>query len=531
MLASRKESILWLAVLLAASFLRFAPIAASLPYIDYIDEGYALHQAIDLLNRRTLDTGWYGYPSLPPYLTAGSLVLLGPIYRHFHGHNFRNDLPPDTGRPPTAGHDYDLISPPELILAGRFVTATLSVATVLLAGIIARKLQGRLAGFLALLLAAACPALVLRGSNVIIDTFATFFVLLTLYFCEQFRGNKGRAAAFVAAAGFAAGLAFASKYTAGAVFVAVLAGIWILPERNRMRLRLTLLATAGLLAAIVAGAPATILHWPSLVRDLAGMAGHYRILDSTPGYFGQAVANLELGWLVVLAGCVGLVLMFRQTSTRWTVVSWSLFAAILLAPLVGKTFQPFRNVLPLVPPLCIAAAIAFASFINWTRREAPSPLGRGAAIVFATAAVVSSALACVGPVQHRMTHRDTRLQAIDWLQQHAASGECVLGVSELAILPAEWKRLTANTTVVPWCEALDLLDRNQFDYVVTGEFDTRNAPEPVAASTCLARWKEKNAALPATVEFGSGPTFVVPYLWHTNDERIVIRRTKGAKLP
>ena len=489
MLPPRKESILWLTVLIGATFLRFAPIAASLPYIDYIDEGYALHQSIDLLNRRTLDTGWYGYPSLPPYLTAGSFILVGPIYRYFHGHGFRRDLPPETGRPPTSGYDYDQISPPELILAGRFVTAALSVATVLLAGIVARKLQGRLAGVLALLLAAASPALVLRGSNLIIDTFATFFVLLTLYFCEQFRSNKIRIVAFVAAAGFAAGLAFASKYTAGAVFVAVLAGVWMLPERNKVRMRLTLWATAGLLVGIVAGVPATILHWRSVVRDIAGVAAHYRIIDSKPGYFGQAVGNLELGWLVVLAGCVGLVLMVRQKSTRSTIVGWCLFAATLLAPLIGKPFQPFRNVLPLVPPFCIAAAIAFAALIHWARREAHSPLRLIAAIVLAGAAVLSTALACFRPIEYRMTHRDSRLQAIDWLQQNAAKGERVLGVRELAILPAEWKRLDANTTVVPWCEALDLLERNQFDYVVTGEFDSRNAPDPGVASACLTRWK------------------------------------------
>jgi hypothetical protein len=66
---------------------------------------------------------------------------------------------------------------------------------------------------------------------------------------------------------------------------------------------------------------------------------------------------------------------------------------------------------------------------------------------------------------------------------------------------------------------------------VTGDFDTRSAPDPGAAPVCLARWKEKHAALSATAEFGAGPTFVAPFIWHTNDERIVILRTGSAKLP
>ena len=112
MLTRRNESILWLALLLLAAFLRLAPIASNLPYIDYIDEGYALHQTIHLLNQRTFDPGWYGYPSLPAYLTAAALTLWNPVYRNVHGHHFRNDLPREDQT--SAGYNYDLISPPEI---------------------------------------------------------------------------------------------------------------------------------------------------------------------------------------------------------------------------------------------------------------------------------------------------------------------------------------------------------------------------------------------------------------------------------
>ena len=531
MLSGRKELILWLAVLLGATSLRFAPLAASLPYIDYVDEGYALHQAIDLLNRRTLDPGWYGYPSLPAYLTAGSLIVAGPLYRQIHGHGFRDDLPRDTGRPSTSGYDYDQISPPELIGAGRFIAASLSVATVLLAGLIARKLQGRLAGFAALLLTAACPALVLRGSNVLVDTFATFFVLLTLYFCEQFRSNKSRIVACVAASGFAAGLALACKYPAGAVFVSVLAAIWMLPMATLSRARFTMVAVAALLLGILTGAPATILHWSSVMRDVAVTSANYRIMESKPGYFGQAIMSSELGWFVALAGLAGLAWMFRQKSTRVTALSWALFALALLTPFLGKPFQPFRNLLPLAPLFCIAAAVAFSQFIDWIGRRGYSAFGLATAILLLSAGLVSSAFAFIPPLRHRMTHRDSRLQSIDWLKQHATKDDRVLGVRELAILPAEWKRLATSATVVPWCDALDSLESNQFDYVVIGEFDPRNAPDPSASAVCLARWKEKKAALTVVAEFGSGPTFVVPYLWRTNDERIVILRTSNPKSP
>ncbi len=126
-----------------------------------------------------------------------------------------------------------------------------------------------------------------------------------------------------------------------------------------------------------------------------------------------------------------------------------------------------------------------------------------------------------------MAHRDTRIRAVDWLQQHASKGETVLGIGELAILPAEWKRIAAGLTVVPWFEAVDLLERQRFDYVVTGEFDLSYASDPKGWSDYRDRWKAKVSPLPVQADFGQVVTPVVPYLWRTNDERILILKGKG----
>ena len=113
-----------------------------MPYIDYIDEGYVLHQSIDLLNHRSLDTRWYGYPSLPAYLTVAALIAYSPVYHLVHGHGFREDLPHDRDIHTAKGDNYDLISPPALIVAGRFAAIFLSVMTVALAGKLACTLAG-----------------------------------------------------------------------------------------------------------------------------------------------------------------------------------------------------------------------------------------------------------------------------------------------------------------------------------------------------------------------------------------------------
>ena len=513
---------------LIAACLRFGPIASSLPYIDYVDEGYALHQAIDLLNKRTFDTGWYGYPSLPAYLIAGALIVDGPIYRRVHGHSFRKDLPTAERGGTSQRDNYDLISPPELVVAGRFVAGVLSIGTVLLAGMVASRLGGKTAGVIAMLLTALCPALVSRASNVIVDTFATFFALLALYFCERMRSNALLRITNAIAAGVAAGLAFASKYTAGAVFIAVLAAIVAMPGARSFRVRFGLLASIGLLIGIAVGAPATIFNLAGVRRDIAVTSANYGIINSVPGYFGQSVSASELGWPLAIAGCIGIVLMFRENLTRWTALGWTLFAGLLLAVFIGRPFQAFRNLLPLVPLLCIAAAVAFSQLIRWARRGSHL-LRYPVTLALIGGCLVSAGFSSFRHVQQRMAHRDTRIQAIDWLQQHAGNRERVLGIRELAILPAEWKRIAANLTVVSWSEAADLLEREQFDYVVTGEFNLRYAPDAERLSASLARWKSRTAPFSVQADFGAVVTPIVPYLWRTNDERIRILRTSPSR--
>ena len=526
MLTKRNESILWLALLALAATLRFGPIGSGLPYIDYVDEGYVLHQAIDLLNQRTLDTGWYIYPTLPAYLTAAALIAEGPIYRRVHGHGFRKDLPRDDIGGTRQRDNYDLITPPELIVAGRLVTAALSLGTVLVAGLFATRLGGKTAGLIALLLTGVCPALISRASNVIVDTFATFFALLALFFCERMRSGKPGSPTNALAAGVAAGLAFASKYTAGAVFIAVMVVIVALPVLRSLRARIGFLASAGLLIGIFLGAPATFFNLAGLARDLAVTSANYRIINSAPGYFGQAVLNSELGWPLAIAGCLGIGWMFRQKTTRSIALGWILFAGLLLAVLVGKPFQPFRNLLPLVPLLCIAAGIGFSHLIDWARQRPFSSPRLGAVVALICGCIVLSGFFSFRQVRQRMAHRDSRLQAIDWLRQHATNQDRVLGLRELAILPAEWRRLPAAVTVASWPETLDLLERERFDYVVTGEFDLRYATDPNRALAYRERWQAKISAMPVHAHFGQVVTQVVPYLWRTNDERILILKMK-----
>jgi hypothetical protein len=512
----------WIVILLFAGLLRFGPIFSGLPYSDYIDEGFVLHQTINVLKSRSFDTRWYGYPSLPAYLTAASMLVASPIYRHGHGHSFRRDLPPEeTGQP--FAYNYDRIGPTELIISGRLVTATLSLATVVLTGLLAARLAGNAAALTALILSGLCPALVLRGSNVIVDTFATFFVVLALLLSALMR-SSGKIGLAVGA-GLSAGAAFACKYTAGAVSIAILAAVVVFPSTKTLRVKLILAAVFGLFVGTALGLPAVFLNWPGVVNDLAFTRRHYGSIVSSPGYFGQAVLPDELGWLLVVSGCVGIVVMFREEPMRRVILTWSLFALVLFAALLPRPFQPFRNLLPLVPIFCVAAGIALATAIARVP-QTQRWLQIGVAAAFIGATSLTMGFESVRFLHRRMTHRDSRIQAIDWLREHTTKEQRVLAITELGVLPEEWRKIPAVASTMSFIEASARLENGHFDYVVIGDLDPRFAANSEALSRQIDQWREKTATLTIEAEFGSGPTFVVPFVWRTTDERIKILRTR-----
>jgi len=502
-------------LLALAAFLRLAPVGSTLPYISYVDEGHVLHPAIEILRTGEFDPRRFTYPPLTSYLIIVAAKAYGPVYRLTHHHSLRSDLPRAQDFQTELGENYDLITPPEIVLLGRVVVACLSIGIVVLAGALARRLAGPRVALLAALFVAVCPALVSRGSIAIIDTTAAFFAIATFYFCERLRMAALESVnglwRFAALAGGAAGLAFGGKYTVGLVFVAIPITIAALPRPLIAKASLLLVSFGGLILGLYAGAPIAVLHPERIVKELSAQARFYQSIRSEHNYLGALLSSSEVGVILFLGGCAGLAWMIMRRPTRTTTLSWLAFAVMLLITVGWTSFQPFRNLLSLVPLLCIALAFLF---VQMSRTAALIAVG------FLCAAQL--ALATTKQLRVRLSQTDARIEAVDWLRQHAASDEKILGIRELAILPSEWQRLSPNAVVVSWFDAADLLQQQAFDYVVTGDFDLRYAKDPPAWAAYRDRWLAGVATFSQAARFGSVPTPIVPYLWRTNDERIVI---------
>lgn len=534
MRGGRRFGVACLVVVALATFFRLYPIGSGLPYSDYVDEGYVLHDAIKVLQERTYDIGDYQYPALPAYLVAGVSVAFSPVYGLVHGHPLEDDFPAPAEFHTPVGDAYDLVSPATLLVLARAVVVALGIGTVALTGVLARAIAGRSEALLAMLLLGVCPASVTRSSIVIVDPIGTFFVVATLCFCVLLSNRSKRSLAELSrpifAAGCAAALAFVSKYPLGAVFVAVLAAVALLDHSLFTKLRLVLLAAAGFVGTSIVAMPPLFLKPRIVFAAWQHLWRNYELIQSHPGYWGQSISSAELGLPLVAAGLGGVAWMLcLDRRSRAAALCWLAFAAVLLAVLVGASFQPFRNLLSLVPLLCLAAAVFLWQIHRWivNNQRIPRRLAAAATPLACVLLVASLSTEAWQQIHERATRVDTRVQAIDWLQQHTGAGDRILALRELAILPSEWKRLRATPQVVSWFDAAAMLDRESFDYVVVGEPDLRLAKDAAASLTYRDKWHDLISPLPRAAVFGDFPMFVVPYLWRTYDERIAVLKTRN----
>jgi hypothetical protein len=529
---SQSRSLLaWSAIFVAALAPRLAPLTAGSPYKAYVDEGNLLHPVAALLREGGWDPGSYMYPQLPIMAATATMRLYAPLHETLHGRPLAADL--SVGR-----EVYDLLEPFELLLAGRLLSLIAGLGVVALTGVFGHLLAGYRGGLFAALLAALAPALAIRGAVATVDPYATFFTLAALLFTHRSRTSR-RPGLAAAACGVMAGLAFASKYPA--VLVVVAFAVTTVLERLTWgeRLRRLAIAAAGVVAGAVAGMPALLTHAPEIYRSLVGQAVIYQHLRSPP-LWRQALftaewdifyAPPELGFVFLAGAAAGGVVGVRDrraaTATPraaagsgeapWapTVWGWVAFAAVMVPLFARVPFQPFRNLLPLVPPACLAITLLVTSV-----RER---LGAGAAARWLDPGAVAAVVILFGPPlasyawqRHQVV--DSRRQAVDWLVAHADRRDTVLVLRELAFLPSELERMGARPVVRRWDVAAPAIREGRPRFVVAGWLERRGA---AFVDVAALPWMARTYRLRAT--FGERWTsWDTAYTWRGNRQRIYV---------
>ena len=396
----------WLsAIVLLGAALRLFPIWFGLPYPwARPDEEVAVGIALTMLGG-DLNPHFFHWPSLTFYTFAALFGVVSWIARLL---SFA----------PLDGNTYLLIA--------RALVATAGTATIAVTYLVGRRVADARTGLVAALFLSVAVLHVRDSHFAMTDVLMTLLVTasLALVLRAVDAALAGRAPhGWFAAAGLIAGLAASTKYSAAAIGAAMIAAQIVLLVKGRVRAleprawAPSLLFGAGFGMGFVAGTPYAVLDYAKFEEDFWFTvthlsAGHgidlgrgwtYHFLQSLPHGAGVAV------FAAALAG-----LFFAVGQHGWPgaiVVTYAIAFYVSIGS--GQTVF-FRYVLPLVPIVCVLAAVA-------VRRAADALVSRTGLRASATLAIVGALVAAPSAwnsvrLDLLLARTDTRLLAGRWLE-------------------------------------------------------------------------------------------------------------------
>jgi len=391
-------------VLVVAAVLRFWSLGYGIPFAVGVDEPEIMVRVVTMLKTGNFNPHFFDYPGLTFYLqvpVAIARFLTGAILGRFQS--------------------LDQVDAGEFYLWARALTALLGVGTVFLTYHVGMRWGARHA-LLGAGLLAVLPMHVRESHFVLADVPATFFATLTLLL-SLVAHEKGTAKAFLWA-GAAAGLTIASKYNAGLVLLLPLISAWMTLTATPSRLICALAALGGTIAAFLIGAPYSLLDLPGFLNGFAHLTAAYRPHGGTPD--SGAMIYLKhllgtLGWPAFLLLITGLVLGIVRAVKGPGRVRWTLlvtFPVVYFFAISGRGLIFGRYLLPLLPFVCMLAAIAVVSGVSLLRRfDIPRTPRRLLIAGLTIAALLPPAWNAVN-FDRTISQKSTTETAYDWILQN-----------------------------------------------------------------------------------------------------------------
>jgi len=345
-----------MAVLLIAAL---AHVLATLQPV-FSDEFLVLGSFWDFVQHRTIIPAHTKYPTLYAYLTAPVTGLCAAIAVAL-------------GHPPSA---YDLsewvaLHPEMGMWPARLVSLVCWGVCLWAVWRIAREMldDADLALLAAAAFAAALGTLRYSGYGLPDVAMMMFATLALLHALRLARGNRPVRSAFFA--GMLAGFAVATKYSAVAIAVPLLAAVWVSPREGRTCALVRM--AAGAVAGFVIGCPGWVIapghYWEGLMYERAHMArGHL-------GYSGvPLLGQLELLLCadpvlmpLALAGAVAFAFVGRCGRRQWAVLVAAAGAVLLMAAPAKK--QSLQYLFVMYPAMAVlvacGAAVAHGPARRW----------------------------------------------------------------------------------------------------------------------------------------------------------------------
>ena len=320
-------------------------------------------------------------------------------------------------------------------MIGRIVVGLAGTLTLVVLFRIGRRVAGDIAGLLAALLLAVAILHVRESHFAMTDVVMTLLLMVSLAAllrgldaeAEMLAGRRYHMRWF-AIAGLAGGLATSTKYTAAVVVAAMaVAQLQLLARHRRSRSQswaASFVPAAAFAVAFVAGffgaTPYALIDSARFVEDFQFNVSHLaqgHVVDLGRGWTYHLRRSLPYGagLTTSLAALAGVVPLARRHPGHGLVLG-SFALALYVAIGNGHTVF-FRYVLPLVPIVCLVAAVGIEHAGGWlASRSSVSP---GLAIGILTALVALPAAVNCAWFDVLLARTDTRVLAARWIVEHA----------------------------------------------------------------------------------------------------------------
>ena len=403
----RASTRLLIAILAAAAALRLFPIWFGLPHLyTRPDEEVAVGKAVGVVLRGDFNPRFFHWPSLTFYLFAALFVIARALRR-------------------VAGLAPDLTGAQQLLIA-RACVACAGTMTVFVLYRIGKRVDGETTGLIAASFLAVAVLHVRDSHFAMTDILMTLFATTSLGLILRAIDMTEQQLWWFAVAGAVGGLAASTKYNGAAVLAAMGAAqlllVWTAGWRRVLSPRAwapSLVYLAPFVAAFLLATPYAVLDYSTFKADLVYDFTHLSLghtIDLGVGWIYHATHSLPYGvgfsvFAAAIAGVVPLVLYHPRYG--WVLL---FFFAVFYAGIGNGRTVFFRYVLPLVPLVCLSAAVAVRQGAEWAARR----FGVRAGTAVGCLTLLVAAPSAVNAVWFDLVlaRKDTRVIAGEWLEPH-----------------------------------------------------------------------------------------------------------------
>lgn len=429
-----------LAILSAALGLRLWGAFFGLPYVYHPDEGFEVHRAVRL--------GMAGF-DFERVAKGGYYFLLCLEY----GVYFL--LQRATGAIENVGEFAMAFvrDPSPFWKIGRVTTAILGTLTVALVWYQGKRAQGTRCALLAAWFLAASFQHVVDSHTITVDVPMTLFAFVSVVMITEDVAGRRRLPKILFA--LAAAYAIMNKLPAALLFLPYFLGAWMrggLRGPRGVLSRETLLPVALTALVYVLANPGFILG----IGDMMNLVSHnfggasdrleeYRHVSQTANlweYYGRALLKSEGPALLALCLAGGILALIQRRKEILLHLSFAVLFFMLIAGSTTSHLYYPRYILPVLPALCLSAGFALDLLLErlHVSRAASVRLAALLGLLFTAEPILASIR-----WDSRLTRRDTRTLAVEWIERNVPNGQRVL----LEGFPEETAQLSIPLQNVP----------------------------------------------------------------------------------